>query len=317
MNFNVFTQNKDLQHAIFLPMLNWNFILLGGHIQRVADSWMYPKEEHMVYELIYVIHGLEKIVLNDETIILHQGEFVIITPGTRHTVSAIKDLTYFCFHFDLDEPDLEERLLVTSRLLFQNKNARTKELTAYFDKMINTLKPKGDYDFADKMGIQITLSHILLGLYRESAKVTLSNNPSALDYARSIKVKIKRMLKYNIGCNLRDREQVEPVKLNVISEVCSDLNLSVGYCNRIYKKYYGSSPGYYINQLKLTYAKRLLTKPQLNIERVSFILGYKNPQNFSRFFRKYVGTSPKKYRSLNVNQTWDKKLYEANFTNLI
>lgn len=63
-------------------MLNWNFILLGGHIQRVADSWMYPKEEHMVYELIYVIHGLEKIVLNDETIILHQGEFVIITPGT-------------------------------------------------------------------------------------------------------------------------------------------------------------------------------------------------------------------------------------------
>lgn len=55
----------------------------------------------------------------------------------------------------------------------ENKNARTKELTAYFDKMINTLKPKGDYDFADKMGMQITLSHILLGLYRESAKVTL------------------------------------------------------------------------------------------------------------------------------------------------
>lgn len=70
MNFNVSTQNKDLQHAIFLPILNWNFILLGGHIQRVADSWIYPKEEHMVYELIYVIHGLEKIVLNDETIIL-------------------------------------------------------------------------------------------------------------------------------------------------------------------------------------------------------------------------------------------------------
>lgn len=66
MNFNVSTQNKDLQHAIFLPILNWNFILLGGHIQRVADSWIYPKEEHMVYELIYVIHGLEKIVLNDE-----------------------------------------------------------------------------------------------------------------------------------------------------------------------------------------------------------------------------------------------------------
>ena len=107
------------------------------------------------------------------------------------------------------------------------------------------------------------------------------------------------------------------MSLNVIPDACKSLNLSVGYCNRIYKKYYGSPPSYYINQLKLAYAKRLLTKPQLNIEHIAYILGYENQQNFSRFFKKRVGTSPKRYRSLNINQTYDKKLYEINFTSLI
>lgn len=183
--------------------------------------------------------------------------------------------------------------------------------------MIEILKPTGDYQFADKMNIQILLSHVLLGLYRVAEKRPVSGNPTALNYARLIKIRIRQMVKYNINHNLKDQSQAKPLSLNIIPEVCKSLNLSVGYCNRIYKEYYKSTPSYYINQLKLAYAKRLLIKPQLNIERIAYILGYENPQNFSRFFKKHVQTSPKQYRSLNINQTWDKTLYETNFTNLI
>lgn len=43
-------------------------------------------------------------------------------------------------------------------------------------------------------------------------------------------------------------------------------------------------------------SKRLLEQPQLSIEQVADAVGYRDPANFTRAFRKWVGCSPREYR---------------------
>lgn len=45
-----------------------------------------------------------------------------------------------------------------------------------------------------------------------------------------------------------------------------------------------------------TDSKRLLARPQLSVEQVAEAVGYRDPANFTRAFRKWTGTSPREYR---------------------
>ena len=52
----------------------------------------------------------------------------------------------------------------------------------------------------------------------------------------------------------------------------------------------------YINELRITMAKKLLTETSLTINEISESVGYSSQHYFSRIFKKYVGVSPIAYR---------------------
>ena len=306
-----------LEHAIKLPIINWNFVMLGGHLQKVSDNWLYPRERHLIYELIYVVSGIEKIEWDDFTTEINEGEFVIISPGMYHTVSAVKNLTYFCFHFDINEPVFEEQLIANPHLLFRKNEPDPEQIIPLLNKMIDLLSPAEEYNFSDKISLQIILSKVLVGLYNATKKMHTTNNVYSMQYAKLIKDNLRSEATEVINYNLEHVDSSEKQRsMNIIQPICRKLSLSSGYVSRIYKQYFGDSPKTFVNHLKIQNAKRLLVKPQLNINQVSFALGYKNPANFSRQFKKYTEMSPKEYRLSKVSQIYDKELYKENFKKL-
>ena len=52
----------------------------------------------------------------------------------------------------------------------------------------------------------------------------------------------------------------------------------------------------YLNQLRLTEAKRLLKETDSNISEISFSVGYNNPSHFNRVFKEMENCSPKGFR---------------------
>ncbi|MDR6880854.1 helix-turn-helix domain-containing protein [Bacillus sp. 3255] len=81
-----------------------------------------------------------------------------------------------------------------------------------------------------------------------------------------------------------------------LESCASIMNFSPDYLRQVFRKHIGITFSDYLNAYRLEMAKQMLTETDMTITEVAERLGYKNPQNFIRSFRKTEGTTPGKYR---------------------
>ncbi|MDE5864523.1 MAG: AraC family transcriptional regulator, partial [Lachnospiraceae bacterium] len=65
---------------------------------------------------------------------------------------------------------------------------------------------------------------------------------------------------------------------------------------RDFKKYFNTTPLQYINDVRLTHAKELLHTTNLQINEISYRVGFENVNSFIQLFKKQIGTTPAAYR---------------------
>ena len=81
---------------------------------------------------------------------------------------------------------------------------------------------------------------------------------------------------------------------------CADkLNLSANYFGDLIKKETGKSPQEQIQFKLIDIAKERIFDPTKTITEISYELGFKYPQHFTRLFKTQVGCSPNEYRIKN------------------
>lgn len=69
------------------------------------------------------------------------------------------------------------------------------------------------------------------------------------------------------------------------------------YLGKIFKKYSGETPSKYLTRLRMNEAKRLLLgNPEMEIQMVGELVGYKDGFYFSRAFKGYTGIQPSEFR---------------------
>lgn len=70
------------------------------------------------------------------------------------------------------------------------------------------------------------------------------------------------------------------------------------YLGKIFKKYSGETPSKYLTKLRMNEAKRLLLgNPDMEIQMVGELVGYKDGFYFSRAFKSYTGIQPSEFRN--------------------
>lgn len=65
-----------LEKAKLLPVFDWNICFFGAHYQQVDKNWKVPIEEHKAFECIYVIDGIEEIIMEKDTIYLKKRRHI-------------------------------------------------------------------------------------------------------------------------------------------------------------------------------------------------------------------------------------------------
>lgn len=69
------------------------------------------------------------------------------------------------------------------------------------------------------------------------------------------------------------------------------------YLGKVFKKYSGKTPSKYLISLRMNEAKRLLlSNPDIEIQKVGELTGYKDSFYFSRAFKAFTGISPLEFR---------------------
>lgn len=90
-----------------------------------------------------------------------------------------------------------------------------------------------------------------------------------------------------------DQRYAEDIKISLFTE---KFFLSREYLMKLFKQEYGYGIYEYVLKVRMEKAKELLLAPELKIQNVSDMLGYKDKNYFSKAFKTYFGLSPSEFR---------------------
>jgi AraC-like DNA-binding protein len=154
-------------------------------------------------------------------------------------------------------------------------------------------------------------NEIIQNIDRHSKKLILSNLELLLNYCtrfydrqfitrENIGQGIIKQFEQHLNEYLR-HEKLQEIGLPTVSFFADTLNLSPNYFGDLIKKETGKSAIEYIHLKLLEYAKEKIMDKTKSISEISYQLGFKYPQHFTRLFKQKVGVSPNEYRSPKVD----------------
>lgn len=91
---------------------------------------------------------------------------------------------------------------------------------------------------------------------------------------------------------IHEHYTTQPLSIAALSQLCS---ITPEYFRTIFKSIYGISPKGYINNLKISRAKELLSSGLYSVTEAALLSGYTDMSYFSREFKKATGVTPQKY----------------------
>lgn len=223
----------------------------------------------------------------------------------------IDEFQYLDVHIPLDT--------VQSLLLAGNYGALQKETAAVFSQFNNrTLK---EYDYVDKICIEalfglsrwalqynISFEKLLKGLGTDYTEIgfcdSLEKKKSFLNILLYALLKELNQAKTE---NRRSNSIASQIKECIDSDYASNavsleyvadiLNKTPTYISKVFKAEYGLNFSEYLMKKRLEKGRELLRSTQSKVYRIAMQVGYADPSNFIKVFRKYYGVSPQEYRT--------------------
>lgn len=130
------------------------------------------------------------------------------------------------------------------------------------------------------------------------------------DTIQDIKQWIRNILNFTIKYlqeKLRNgnRSLVEKIKSRIdknyssllsLNQIVDGLYVSTSYANKLFHEQTGKTMYYYLQEVRINEAMRLLTTTNMKHIDIAKKLGYQSNTYFTTAFKKYVGVSPKEYR---------------------
>ena len=82
-----------------------------------------------------------------------------------------------------------------------------------------------------------------------------------------------------------------------LGELAERFGFTQEYLGKIFKKHTGTTPSKYLTRLRMNEAKQLLiSNPDMEVQKIGELVGYRDGFYFSRAFKSYTGMGPSEYR---------------------
>ncbi len=237
----------------------------------VQSGWIHRDRFLTAKEMIFVTGGSVHLTVNRQCFDIRENEYLLM-PEYCSISAARKSRTPCSFYsvaFDGSLDLLEERMLIKAHLggniLF------VYELLKKMNMLYDPKRPEN----VESDAIFMTLLYELRAMEQETAENGELNMQRVLDYIHE-----------NINLPLE------------IDDLCRQFNYSRDYLSKLFRKHYDISIKRYINQVKISTAKQLLSTSRMSVEQVGNAVGFDNVQLFYKFFRYHENMTPSTYRKL-------------------
>lgn len=233
-----------------------------------------PLHWHNFYELELILDGHGIQTLNGEEYTVERGTAYLLTPTDFHTVKAITPMKLW--HISFDEHILtESRIFELSSGTFQKSFSLNEKIIEKLSSLFYLLEDEAKLE----NGCSRELCECLLSL--------LSRQGSC--HQGRERAKLSGMRRAILYMNMHFRENPS---LKVIS---AQAGFHPNYFSEIFKASTGKNYKEHLTELKIGYAKSLLTAG-LSVSDSCYYSGFGSVSNFLSAFKRIVGMTPLEYK---------------------
>lgn len=237
------------------------------------------------------IAGRSRKIINDRQVEIRPQTLQFITP--HHTQSIVDkssdfettELLFgkeFLKEAHIPEETLQKLLWIDPRYppCFRLTGAHFKEVKQLFNKIKRESKDKKNFH---RQIVRHLIIELLFRINRiEKGCLHDGAEPNSQGY------RIFREFKNKVETHFKKKKTVQ--------EYADLLNVTPKYLSEIVKKESGKTALQYIHQRIVTEAKNLLGFTNKTSKEIAYTLGFNNPSQFSRFFKRETGKTPTRYR---------------------
>lgn len=260
-------------------------VLINYQCWETGSSRVWFKEAH----LVFILSGQKSWEFDGEMFQVKPGDVVFIKQGngTIHHSSSSEFCALILF---LPHEFISNFLLISDLASAKGQKDNSVEslikiensiiLESYRNSLLSYLTEHGGIDFASIARIKLhELLHYIF------AQKTLSGIASHL----------KSMVDENSAHlqNIVEQNFTLPLDLDEFAEMC---NMSLSTFKRKFKDAYGTAPGIWLIEKRITLSKKLLKKTNMTVAEVAVACGFNSPSYFVRAFKKYTHNSPLQFR---------------------
>ena len=253
--------------------------------------------KHNFFELVYIIDGTGKQVINGNTFNYVPGQMFLITPEDNHSFEVASTTQFLFLQFNdahikaQSRPDgLDKERIKRLEFILHNASHQPGCI----------LCNKGDKVLVKALVQSISTESINRNIYHKEMIEQLVNTMITI-VARNIALNLPEKLDDNtdrsamrfINYIQENIYSPESLRAEVMS---SKLGISQGYLGRYFKKHVGESIQRYIINYKLKLVETRLSHSNMRINEIVSELGFTDESHLNRLFRKYRGLNPTDFR---------------------
>lgn len=259
---------------------------LGMKKVTIQRDHLYPLHRHKEYELVAVLKGLYRCSLNHHPLQLGPGEVLLVKPGDLHQPVFSRGQQQLVVHFQLASA---EGLPNESSQLFaagvKPANQRTSIDVADTLALLEAFERESEIDDPFSSRLQDALME---GLFWKAVR-SLPPESRASHLQRDaadqhFKSRLLRFLANRLHCNLS------------LDEIAQHMDVSKRTLSKRSHEVLGLSPMRCFSQMRMRKASLLLQRSSASVKQIAYQMGFNDPFQFSRAFKRATGRSPSQLR---------------------
>lgn len=265
------------------------------HYFKYGKRFRFPLESHDFWEMIFIDSGQAKVITDNKTCNLKQGEAIFHKPNVPHTIyteenfansaiisfecksKALNTLANKIFTLSDYEKNLLNKIIAEAKISYNDK---------LNDVYLTKMNKKAVSPFGGEQIIKNSIELLIISLLRNDYTLTKDREEN------NVSINSNKIVDLVKNVLLEKLDNASKVNLDDISY---RIGFSKSYIKTQFKLATGFSIIKYFINLKIDKAKKLLSQQKYQICEIADMLGFSSVYYFSRQFKLCTDMSPSEY----------------------